>query len=340
MMDTLLSAAASRLSLAASDATSSLEVDGVLICCVDSVAGVKAAVASALESSGGGGGGGVALDLEGVDLGRTGRVATLQMCGTSGSQPSERSLSLTATTTVVFVIDIATLGDTAFAAETGLRSLLEGDAVKLFWDVRADAAALFHHFGVRVNPESVIDVQLLATVETVTKGKPMVSLPSLGGKFDAPGSVLTFAEKSRMKRLRNEARKLYLPQCGGSFAAWLGRPLSPVLLEYAADVRFFGRLRASLSQLEEQYSQPLKAAVQKRIAEAQAPTYSNDDHLSMVDPDFWSGIVESAPEAALKLRLTSVGSRGDGATPEPAAGAAHRAARYDQKHDARGTQPA
>jgi hypothetical protein len=98
-----LAEATSRLSLAASDALPpSLEVDGASIYLVDSVAGVQAAVAAVLGSDGGRGG--VALDLEGVDLGRTGRIATLQICCAGGSQSaSERGGGAKAT---VFVIDI------------------------------------------------------------------------------------------------------------------------------------------------------------------------------------------------------------------------------------------
>jgi hypothetical protein len=295
--------ATSRLSLTPSDALPSLEVDGASIYLVNSVAGVQAAVAAVLGSDGGRGG--VALDLEGVDLGRTGRIATLQMCCAGGSQSSsERGGGVKAT---VFVVDIAALGEAAFSAdETGLRSLLEGSVPKLFWDVRADAAALFGQYGVRINPDSVIDVQLLATAKAITssatQGKYVFSLPSLGGTFDSPSSVLTFAEKQRMKSLREQARKLYVPQCGGTWNAWLARPLSPVLLEYAADARFLGRLRASLSQFEEQYSVPLKAAVQRRIALAQGPTYTNDDHGSAVESTFLVGIIDGAP-VALKQRL-------------------------------------
>jgi hypothetical protein len=205
-------------------------------------------------------------------------------------------------------LTFAALGEAAFSDATGLRSLLEGAATKLFWDVRADTAALFAQFGVRIDPGSVIDVQLLATAEAIitsaatTTGKYVFSLPSLGGTFDSPSSVLTFAEKQRMKRLREQARKLYVPQCGGAWEAWLARPLSPVLLEYAADARFLGRLRASLSQFEEQYSSALKAAVQRRIALAQGPSYSNDDHGSAVESEFWDGIMNAAP-ATLKQRL-------------------------------------
>jgi hypothetical protein len=204
----------------------------------------------------------------------------------------------------VFEIDVASLGDAAFAAETGLRSLLEGDTTKLFWDVRADSAALFHQFGMRVDPESVIDLQLLATIQAITRGETMTNLPSLGGMFDAASSVLTFSEKLHMEHVREQAQKRCLPRFGGSFEAWMARPLSPVLLEYAADVRFFGRLHASLTQFEKQYSLPLKAAVQNRIAEAQSTTYSNEDHGSVVSADFWNGIIDSAPDS-LKQRLTS-----------------------------------
>jgi hypothetical protein len=84
-MDTL-SAEASRLSLESHATPPTLKVNGISICFV---AGVKAAVALAAALALGGGE--VALDLEGVALGRHGRISTLQLCATDGSLSSARS---------------------------------------------------------------------------------------------------------------------------------------------------------------------------------------------------------------------------------------------------------
>lgn len=251
----------------ASDALSSADVNSITICFVDSVAGVRAASAAVMHS------GAISIDLEGIDLGRTGRISTLQMCDGDTSQSSERGERNKST---VYVIDVASLGSAAFESDNGLRSLLE----------------------------SVVDVQLLAVTKQMLTCKSMVHLPGLGGMFAGPGSVLSFDEKRRMNEIREKARKLYLPKCGGSFDAWLARPLSSVLLEYSADVRFFGSLRETLSQVEEQFGCALKSAVEGRIRSAQAPTFSNGDHLSRVEDELWTAVMrEAAPE--LKMRLES-----------------------------------
>ena len=163
---------------------------------------------------------------------------------------------------------------------------------------------MYHQFGVRIDPASVVDLQLVAAAEAIARGERMIALPSLGGAFHSSLSAVSFPEKMRMKDLRDEARKLYLPRLGGSFEIWLARPLSPTLLEYAADVRFFGRLRAELARAEDRYSAPVQAAVRRRIAEAQSASFSNEGRMSAVDGGFWSDVIDSAP-SELKPRLAA-----------------------------------
>ena len=85
----------------------------------------------------------IAVDAEGINLCRDGELCLLQVAPRSGA---------------ILLFDIAKLGQEAF--NTGrLKELLESPSlVKLWYDCRADADALFHQFGVL--PKNVYDVQV------------------------------------------------------------------------------------------------------------------------------------------------------------------------------------
>jgi exonuclease 3'-5' domain-containing protein 1 len=76
----------------------------------------------------------VAIDLEGVDLGRTGTISVI----TIATNENE-----------IFIFDITTLGEEAF--KSGLRRLLEDSRVKkIFYDLRKDCEALFQLYNIKV----------------------------------------------------------------------------------------------------------------------------------------------------------------------------------------------
>lgn len=85
----------------------------------------------------------VSVDLEGVELCRTGEICILQV-----ALPNHR----------VFLFDICALRADAFEAG-GLREILSGPSpLKLMYDCRADADALFHQY--RVQLDGVYDLQV------------------------------------------------------------------------------------------------------------------------------------------------------------------------------------
>lgn len=210
----------------------------------------------------------VAVDLEGENLSRHGRVATVQLCGrgvtTSPTIPGIRVLGAKRET--VFIVDIVALGPAAFSPQAGLKALLESPSVtKLFFDVRADANALFHHFGVNMPASSIVDLQLLDICDAVLKGQAKDTVGSLGYLLErsAYAGRLPAAERNRLKMIKAQARELFSPEHGGSYAVWLRRPLHPILFEYATDVCHFHGLRASLRG--EENREILLAAVQRRL---------------------------------------------------------------------------
>ena len=209
---------------------------------------------------------GVACDLEGVNLGRTGVIATMQLCARARAP--------------VYIIDIVGLGEEAFAYGVGLRELLErADIQKLFWDVRSDANALFHHFGVDMPAASIVDLQLLYLAHAVESGQRADRLMALGFIFDRTTLArLTQPEVLRMAEVKAEARAMFSPESGGSYAVWLERPLPALLLEYATDVRHFHALLTNVATTRLR-SEPARAvlleAVDRRLHTARSLEFSS-----------------------------------------------------------------
>jgi hypothetical protein len=84
----------------------------------------------------------IAIDIEGVNLGRTGRISIIQIA-------TDRK--------EVFLFDITTLGVKAF--NHGLRNILQSNRIqKMIFDCRQDCDALYHLYKVRLN--SVHDCQV------------------------------------------------------------------------------------------------------------------------------------------------------------------------------------
>ncbi|CAK0827933.1 unnamed protein product [Prorocentrum cordatum] len=78
----------------------------------------------------------IAVDIEGIDLGRQGEVCLIQVYGVSS--PS------------VLLFDVFTMGPDAFDSG-GLRRLLESDTVtKRIFDVRADGEALNNYHNAKL----------------------------------------------------------------------------------------------------------------------------------------------------------------------------------------------
>jgi hypothetical protein len=132
----------------------------------------------------------LSIDLEGVDLGRDGTICILQIASrnaktirlsrpispepvpislstlsieeteTDGTRDPPSPTANPSTHTKVFLFDITTLQHQAFTEGLLKARILENRGiVKLFYDLRKDADALFHQYSVRV--ENVIDLQIL-----------------------------------------------------------------------------------------------------------------------------------------------------------------------------------
>ena len=115
----------------------------------------------------------LSVDLEGVNLGREGKISILQIATRqimSIPLPTTTTTPTTTWHTKVFLFDITTLKSSAFEEGKLKGALLQnGSIVKLLYDLRKDADALFYQFNCRLN--NIIDLQILY-FETFTKHYP------------------------------------------------------------------------------------------------------------------------------------------------------------------------
>ncbi len=158
----------------------------------------------------------IAVDFEGRDLCRSGKLDLMQV--SDGTR--------------TWLIDVTTLGEKAFSA--GARALLEsGDVLKVGYDGRADADALYHLH--KTTLTNFYDVQIASCRrQDANDGRRDRFVHGLGksiGVFLRGDPVRTI----KMDSIKDAGRKLFAPEWGGSYDVWAQRPLHPVLIEYAAN---------------------------------------------------------------------------------------------------------
>lgn len=157
----------------------------------------------------------LAVDIEGVDLSRTGEICIITIASPS----------------TVYLFDIVSLRGAAFK-EGGLEVLLSNPAVdKLFFDARTDTDALRHQYGVYVNP--ICDLQVMAHFALLPADADRVM--GMANTFRRLG-LLTPADRA----VKDQGGKFFRPETGGSYENWKVRPLPPLLVDYCAvDVKYF-----------------------------------------------------------------------------------------------------
>ena len=158
----------------------------------------------------------VAMDLEGVDLSRSGEVCILQL--SDGE--------------TTWVIDILTLGERAFA-EGGLRNFFQDPNIILVgFDGRADADALYHLHS--TNLFRFYDVQIASCnrkdVEEGRRDRFVHGLRRATASFLRSDPIRAAA----LERIKKTGIALFDPESGGSYDVWKKRPMPKALFEYAA----------------------------------------------------------------------------------------------------------
>lgn len=202
----------------------------------------------------------IAVDIEGVRLCREGKVSIVQLLKEGGD--------------TIWLLDVTTLGNIAFEHEDGegrsIKKILESaDIVKLFYDVRNDADALYNLFD--IDMRNVLDLQMLELARRKSHKKPAKLLESLAR------SIETYVRPPlRWKETKEEGIKLFSPGQGGTYAVFEERPLDPRILEYCAqDVSLLHQLEVALwgsfGRYGKGWDSRIQAATETRLKDAKKP---------------------------------------------------------------------
>ncbi|GMH38103.1 hypothetical protein BSKO_05987 [Bryopsis sp. KO-2023] len=216
-----------------------------------------------------------AIDCEGVNLCRHGKLCTLQIRCRDGAQ--------------TYVIDVVTLTSDAFSIslESGfsIKSMLEDrDSLKLLFDPRNDSDALYHQFG--VFPQNVFCLQLAEVAHRRATGKVVNYVMGLDKMIR--GAVKMSAEKlAHLAEVKNQGKRLFAPEVGGSYEVWVNRPLCAELVEYAAcDVEYLiDAYDYFLSVLNGDWVRRVREASVVRVEFCLGKAYSKGRHMA-VAPQF------------------------------------------------------
>jgi exonuclease 3'-5' domain-containing protein 1 len=160
----------------------------------------------------------IAIDIEGVNLCRSGRISIIQIANTKGH---------------IYLFDITKLGRRAFH-EGGLEFLLHSHQVlKVIFDGRADNDALFHQYNVTM--KNIYDLQVLHTLKFSNEHDEY--LKGLERCLEEAAALIPISpgELERMQKIKRKGRSLF----SRSNEIWDRRPVHPDLLLYAAnDVKY------------------------------------------------------------------------------------------------------
>ncbi|KIW35191.1 uncharacterized protein PV07_01904 [Cladophialophora immunda] len=205
------------------------------------------------------------IDLEGVDLGRSGTIAIMQLL----MPPSP----------IVYLVDVHQLEAKAFdlttADGTSLRAVLESpNTFKVFFDIRNDSDALHAHFG--VNVAGIIDLQVIEFATRNRRGRYVNGLAKCIEKDlpHIPGWSLAKAK----------GRRLFAPEAGGKYGVFLERPLPDEILQYCEqDVMLMPRLLAVYGgKLQAGVAAQLQGIVDERIRLSKTDTFiGNGRHMAV-----------------------------------------------------------
>lgn len=172
-----------------------------------------------------------------------------------------------------YIVDIFHLQSAAFDT-TGtdkhatLKSILESAKIpKLFWDVRQDSDAIFHHFGVKLS--GILDVQLFIMAE-MSKDY-MYPRRKRPGLFNMLYYTLDMdlAQKNRWTWIKYHGKALWDPKQGGSFDRFTDRKKRFEIIEYCCgDVAYLRPLyRKAVRFLPDDWKEKVRIATTSSIEE-------------------------------------------------------------------------
>ncbi|CAG7984198.1 unnamed protein product [Penicillium salamii] len=215
------------------------------------------------------------VDLEGINLSRYGTISILQIF----VLPKQST----------FLIDIHKLRHNAFSysAPNGitLRHVLESPSIpKVFFDVRNDSDALFSHYQIKLS--GVHDLQLME-LATRSFSRRCVSGLSKCLEKDLP---MTASERAKWKYVKDKGRRLFAPECGGSYEVFNTRPLPDEIRQYCAgDVQLLPELwRNYNSKITPRWAARVESEVKNRVWLSQSATFNGKGRHMALAPAHWA----------------------------------------------------
>lgn len=164
----------------------------------------------------------IAIDCEGINLGKEGQLTLIQI----------------ATKKVVYIVDVLTLGNEVF--EESLKDILESERIlKILFDCRKDSDALYHLYNVKL--KNVFDCQVADII--IRRNFTGVMPTYVRGMSKVMIAYFNFSEDDLEYK---SAGKLLMEDPD----IWGKRPLLPALVDYAAfDVAFLHALKDLMTEL-------------------------------------------------------------------------------------------
>jgi exonuclease 3'-5' domain-containing protein 1 len=212
------------------------------------------------------------VDLEGVNLSRHGSISIIQI----------HILPTNST----YLVDVNTIRTEAFStvATNGhtLKSILESEAIpKAFFDIRNDSDALFDIYHVKVS--GICDIQLM---ELATRSFSKKACQRLGQMYrEGPAND---CKRREWMENKEKSKRLFAPECGGSYEVFNTRPLPEKVREYCMqDVQLLPRLWLHYhAKMSPQWKKRVESATQDRIQLSQSANFNGKGRHMALGP--WS----------------------------------------------------
>ena len=211
------------------------------------------------------------LDIEGTNLSRHGSISIIEF--------------LVLPQNHVYLIDVHVLGEKVFSTQSShgqtLKGILESpDIPKAFFDVRNDSDALYSHFN--INLAGIQDIQLLENASRPFNRRCVNGL----AKCIEKDATMTYSEKSNWKAVKEQGRKLFAPELGGSYEVFNTRPMAEGITKYCVqDVLFLPMLWSTYSaKLSADWPEKVHLATLARVALSQTANYNGQGRHKALGP--------------------------------------------------------
>lgn len=219
----------------------------------------------------------VYIDLEGINVGRKGSIAILQVY----VLPNKKT----------FLVDVHNLREQAFSTPNSsgltLKAILESAIIpKVIFDVRNDSDALYSHFGVKL--QGIIDLQLM---ELATRSHSRKFLSGLGRCMDQD-LVQTPEEFEVRSAIKKRGVQLFAPEKGGRYEVFNDRPLDPAIVDYCVqDVQLMPQLwniyNAKLTLMDKRWTTKIERETKARLLSSQSPDFNGKGRHMAKAPPAW-----------------------------------------------------